>query len=423
MSRRINSEILTLTDAKIARLSRPGLFAVGSNLYVNVTSTGSRQWIFRYRHNGRRRDMGLGSTELVTLGDARTMALECRKLLAQGGDPIERRRIDREQKRLALAKRSLFTDCVKAYYDTHRSSWSEGYAKRWHANITTYATPILGPLPIDDIDVQLLLQVLGDMWQRVPVLAKKLAGWLEAVFDYAVVSGRRGRPDNPAKWRGHLDKILAAPSKLAPVQHHAALRWREIPTFLAAVQGDQSVIARAVALITLTACRKGEALRSQWAEFDLKEQVWTVPAERMKTRRPHRVPLSTAALEALTDLRHSVGGHPLPQTYLFTWRGKPLNAGAPDKLLTRIGYAGRMTMHGLRSSHTDFAAEVTNLPREVREMALAHVAGDDVERAYLRTDLFQRRRDLAEAWGNWCVGRPIDSAVLVNGKLLAAKTA
>jgi integrase len=213
---------------------------------------------------------------------------------------------------------------------------------------------------------------------------------------------------------------LARPSRIVKVTHHEALAWSEVPSFFAAVRANDSVIARAMELITLTACRKGEGLGAVWGEVDLAQQMWTIPRERMKDRRTrtrdHRIPLSTAALDLLDRMRRELGAEPLPTVPLFTWRGKRLNDGAPDKLLKKIGFFDKMTTHGLRSSHTDFAADNLNLPREVREMALAHKIGDDVELAYLRTDMFARRRALAEAWACWCQGRPIDPAVLIDGR-------
>jgi len=382
-----------------------------------VTPGGSRQWIFRYRHNGRRRDMGLGSTELVTLDQARSASLECRKLLAQGGDPIERRRQVQAQRRVEFAKRTLFADCAAAYFNAHGAGWSEGYRKRWQATLATHAGPVLDTLPVSDIDTQLILRVLSEMWEKTPVLANKLRNWLEAIIDYATAHGLRGEAANPARWRGHLDKLLMRPSKVAKVEHQVALPWREIPAFFAAIKADDSVLARAVELIALSNVRKMEGLEAQWGEFDLARRLWAVPAKRMKADRDHRVALSVAAVELLDEMRWRAGGHPLPANYVFALRGKPLHHATPRKLLNRLGYLDRMTVHGLRSSFAGFAAEATVFPREMVELALAHNVGDETERAYQRSDMFGRRLALANAWGNYCTGRPIDPAALVDGRL------
>jgi integrase len=414
-----------LTDAKITRwFNEPGRHCIGGNLYLNITSTLSRSWFVRYLGaDGKRHDMGLGSCELVTVDEARAAALECRKLRSRGGDPLEHRRQVRARAHVEFAKRTLFADCVDAYFKQFSAGWSPGYAKRWRAIIATYALPVLGKLPASNIDTQLILQVLGEIWNDKTTLARKLRGWLEQILDFATTRGMREDTPNPARWKGHLETQLARPSKIAPVKHHRALSWCEIPAFFAVVKADGSVIARLVELIVLTACRKKEARLAQWGEFDLAQRIWVIPPEHMKGRRPHRVALSAAAVELLDSMRRVLGGYPLPQTYLFTWHGRPLNAGAPDKLRKRLGFFDKMTIHGLRSSHTDFAAEILNLTREVRELALAHKVGDDTETAYLRTDMFERRRALAEAWACWCLAKPIDSAVLIDGRQPAAAVA
>jgi integrase len=426
MGRSLTRDYRELTDAKIARwFTRSGRFCVGGNLYLNVTTALSRSWFVRYLGvDGKRHDIGLGPCELISLDEARAAALECRKLRAKGGDPLEYRREAQARARIELAKRVLFADCFEAYFAAFSPGWEASYAKRWRANLATCALPVLGKLPASSIDTQLILTVIGGMWNEKTTLARKLRGWLEQILDFATTRGMRDDTPNPARWKGHLDTQLAKPSKVAPVEHHAALHWRQIPEFFAAVRSENSVLARAMELIALTALRKSEAIGASWGEFDMAERIWTVPGERMKSRRPHRVPLSAVAVELLDGMRSDLSAEPLPQVPLFTTRrDKLLNPNFPDKLLRRLGYLHQMTTHGLRSSHTDFAAENLNLPREVRELALAHQVGDETERAYFRTDMFNRRRALAEAWGNWCAGRPIDPLVLIDGKQPAAAVA
>ena len=425
MGRAINYNALRLTDTKIARLTTPGLFAVGGNLYVNVTASGGKQWIFRYRgRDGKRHDMGFGSTALVTLDQARQAALNCRKLRAQGGDPLAHRRLTLAAQRVALAKRTLFGECVDSYIAAHTAEWSETYAKRWRATIETYAIPTLGELPVDAVDNQLVLKVLRPVWDATPSLAAKLRGGIEAVLDHATAHGLRGKTDNPARWKDHLEHLLGKPSKIAKVKHHAALPWREIPALYARLHAKDTLAARALQLILLCVPRKMEASAAQWGEFDLERRLWTIPAERMKMERDHRVALPAVAAELLTEMRKDCGGIPLPSSPVFRGhRGKALSHSATWRLVQRLHYGGRMTVHGLRSSFTDFAAECTKVPREVRELALAHKVGDTVERAYLRTDMFEQRLQLADAWGNFCAGRPIDPAILVGGELPTAGAA
>jgi integrase len=428
MARRGNREPRFWTDARIVRLNRPGLHCIGDCLYVNVTPGGSRSWIYRYYHAGGRHDMGFGSVDLVSLDEARAAVLQARKLRATGGAPIEHRRRAQATARAELAKASLFDDVVEAFFAAQSRGWSPAYAKRWRANLATYASPILGRLPVNEIDVQLILRVLNAeaFWDTKPVLAKKVQLSIEQVFDYARAKGRRAvELNNPAKWQGHLDKLLPRPSKVSKVKHQKALPWRDIPQFVIALRGDDSVVSRALELITLTHARKNEALGAVWGEIDLALRVWTIPAERMKkSDREHRVALSAAAVELLDGMRRRCGGSALPHTLVFPTRdGRELNDDMPRKLLKKLGYVEAMTTHGLRSSFRDFVAEATSFPSEIAELALAHAVGSDTERAYRRSDMFERRLALADAWGNYCTGRPIDPTVLVDGKLPATTAA
>jgi integrase len=403
------------SDAKIRRLVIPGLYCVGNNLYVNVSSPRSRQWIFRYWHAGRRHDMGLGSARLITLEEARNAAFNCRKLLAQGGDPLEQRRRVRQAARSALAKRTTFAECWAMFFASHREGWSEGHTRKWQTAITTYADPVFGMLAVDSIDTQMMLQVLTPIWSEKPAIANKLRGWVEAILDFAVARGWRAEGLNPAGWR-HLKRLLADPTKIAPTEHHAALSWRAVPEFFAVLGADARIAARVLELIVLTCCRKREVLGMTWGELDLAQGVWSIPARRMKGRRPHRAALSTVAIELLHRRREQCGGHPLPSTHVFPSPrrgGRAMALSTPQALLSRLGYADRTTVHGFRSSFSEFATEVTVAASEVRELALAHAVGAGVVQAYMRADLFQRRRALADAWGNFCAGRPLDPAILI----------
>jgi integrase len=419
MGRTVNQSVLAYwTDARVARYTTPGRLCLGDNLYLNVEPSGSKQYFVRYRRDGKQHDLGLGSTRLITLHEAREAALNCRKLLAKGGDPIAHRREALAAQRVALAKRTIFGECVDSYAAAHQAEWNETYAKRWRATMDSYAIPTLGALPVEAVDKQLVLKVLTPVWEQTPALGIKLRGGIEAVLDHATAHGLRGEADNPARWKDHLEHLLAKPSKIAKVEHQAALPWREIPAFFAALRTKDTVAARALQLILLCVPRKMECSMAQWGEFDLERRLWTIPAERMKMDRNHRVALSTAAVELLAEMRRRCGGHPLPSTPVFRGHGgKPLSHSATWRLVQRMGYGGRMTPHGARSSFIDFARECTTAERDVRELALAHKVGDEVYEAYARSDLFAHRLQLADAWGNFCAGRPIDPAILVGGKL------
>jgi len=424
MGRTVNQSVLAYwTDARVARYTTPGRLCLGDNLYLNVEPSGSKQYFVRYRRDGKQHDLGLGSTKLINLDEAREAALNCRKLRAEGGDPIAHRRATQAARRVALAKRTLFGECVDSYVAAHQAEWNETYAKRWRATMDRYAIPTLGALPVDAVDKQLVLKVLTPVWDQTPALGRKLRGGIEAVLDHATAHGLRGEADNPARWKDHLEHLLGKPSKIAKVKHHAALPWREIPALYARLHAKDTVAARALQLILLCVPRKMEASAAPWGEFDLERRLWTIPAERMKMERDHRVALPAVAAELLAEMRRDCGRSPLPSTPMFRGhRGKPLSRSATWRLVQRLNYGDRMTVHGLRSSFTDFAAECTKAPREVRELALAHKVGDTVEQAYLRTDMFEQRLQLADAWGNFCAGRAIDPAILVGGKLPIVST-
>jgi integrase len=400
------------TDARIARSHEASRFCLGDCLYLDVTCTAqgvvSRRYFYRYLHAGKRHDMGLGSTALITLAEARAAVLEARRLRANGGAPIEQRRRAQAAARAELAKRTLFADCAEAYYAALGAGWSKGHRKQWQATIATYARPVIGQLSVNDVNTQLVLKVLGEMWEKTPVLAKKLQGWIEAIFDFATARGLRAQTDNPARWKGHLDKLLLRPSKIAKVKRQRALPWRDIPAFFAALKGDDSVVGRGLELIALTSVRKMEGLKALWGEFDLAQRLWVIPAARMKADRDHRVALSAAAVELLEEMRRRSGGNPLPQTYVFAARGgQALNNDMPRKLLKKLGYVDKMTVHGLRSSFRDWVDLATTFPAELAELALAHNVGTETERAYARSDRFEKRLKLADAWGNFCTGRSI----------------
>jgi integrase len=409
------------TDARIRRLVIPGLYGVGDGLYVHVQSARRRSWIFRYRRAGQRRDMGLGVTELVDLAEAKAAALACRRLLARGGDPIEQRRAERRQALIASAKAKSWNECVAAYFAAYEPGWTADHARKRAAALATYAAPVFDVLPVDAVDTQLVLRVLRPIWSDKSALAAKLRGWIEAIIDFSTVHGYRDQTPNPARWKGHLERLLPNPNRVAPVEHQMALPWREVPAFMSVLQAHDGAAARAMQLIVLTAARKREVLGMVWGEIDLARRVWVIPARRMKKgRREHRVALSEAAVGLLEETRRRCGGHPLPSTVVFpspSRPGRPLRPSAPQMLLRRLGFNDRTTVHGFRSSFSDFTTEGTKASIEVRELALAHAVGDQVIQADMRSDLFEQRRALSEAWANFVTGRPVDPAILIDGAL------
>lgn len=339
--------------------------------------------------------MGLGSATKagVSLQEARVRAASARELVAQGNDPLEaRRRVDSEQ--IARANFGTFAD---EHVERMRSSWKNAkHAAQWLMTLTKYAAPIRGKA-IDDIDTEDVLGVLQPLWQHRPETASRLRGRIEAVLDAAKARGLRSG-ENPARWRGHLDHLLPRRQKLTR-GHHAALPYEKLPDFVANLRERRSTAARLLEFTILTAARSGEAIGARVDEFDVDKATWTIPAARMKAGRPHRVPLSERALEliAAQDLGTSEGDAPVFQGL----RGGLLSNMAMSQLLKRMGY-GDVTVHGFRSSFRDWAAETTGFSHEVCEMALAHVIPNKAEAAYRRGDLFEKRRQLMNAWADFC---------------------
>ena len=379
-------------------ISRRGMYHDGGGLYLQVSAGGAKSWIFRFMLDGRAREMGLGPLHAIPLAEARKRAAECRRMRLDGIDPIAARSSQRDAKKLEVARAMTFDACAAAYIDAHKAGWRNAkHREQWPNTLNTYACPVFGTLPVQAIDVGLVMKALEPIWRTKPETASRLRGRIEAVLDWATVRGHR-KGENPARWRGHLDKLLPARSKVRKVEHHPALPYEELADFVAALRSQEGVAPRALEFLILTAARTGEVIGARWDEVDLKEKIWVVPAARMKAGREHRVPLSTATaavLEEMKQIRESElvcpGGK----------KGKPLSNMAILAVLRRME-RGELTAHGFRSSFRDWAAERTTFPREVAEMALAHTVGDKVEAAYRRGDLFRKRRQIMEAWVRSC---------------------
>tara|TARA_R110000782_G_scaffold152545_1_gene245121 strand:+ start:238 stop:1464 length:1227 start_codon:yes stop_codon:yes gene_type:complete len=394
MGRTINR--LTALDVK--RLNRRGLHADGGGLYLQVSNFDTKAWIFRFTLRGKARTMGLGPIHTVSLAEARQKAEECRKLLRDGIDPIEQRKAERARSGLETAKLMTFRDCAKGYLRSHGAAWSNvKHSSQWRNTLSTYVYPVFGELSVREIDAALVMKVLEPIWTAKPETAGRVRGRIEAILDWAKARGYRDG-ENPARWRGHLDKLLPAKTKVRKVRHHAALPYMEIGAFMGALRQRDAIAARGLEFLILTAARTGEVIGAKWPEVDFKSKVWTVPADRMKAGREHRVPLSAPAvtvLETMANLRQSD----------FVFPGardrEPLSNMSFLQLLKRMDH-GSMTAHGFRSTFRDWVSERTNYPREVAEMALAHKISDGVEAAYRRGDLFEKRRRLMNDWAQWC---------------------
>lgn len=395
-------KIEQLTALEVGRLNERGTYRDGGGLCLYVRGPTSKSWVYRYTLNGRAREMGLGSLDALTLGEARTRASECRRLCSAGIDPIEARKAERQKARLEEAKAIAFEDAAERYIKAHEAGWRNAkHVMQWRNTLATYAAPI-GKLPVQAVDVGLVVKVLEPIWRVKPETASRVRSRIEAVLDWATVRGYR-TGENPARWRGHLQNLLPNPARIRKVQHHAALPYAEIGAFMRALRAEEGIAAVALQFLILTASRTGEIIGVRWSEIDLANGTWIVPADRMKAGREHRVPLSAPAIAILQRMREIHNGQ-----LVFPGRfgDQPLSGMALLQLLKRMG-RGDLTVHGLRSSFRDWAAERTNYPREVAEMALAHAVSDQVEAAYRRGDLFDKRRRLMEAWARYCgVAKP-----------------
>jgi integrase len=382
-----------LSAVNVRNLRSPGYYADGGNLYLRVAPGGSRGWIFRYEVAGKTRDMGLGGYPAISLASARRHAEECRAMLQRGLDPIEQRRAQRGAQRAAEARSKTFDDCVREYIADHERSWgSAKHRAQWATTVATYASPVFGKLPVSAVDDGLVLRALKAIWHDKPETASRVRGRIESVLDWARVHGYRSG-ENPARWKGHLDHLLPARARLAKVRHLAALPYGEIGAFMATLRGRTDVTPLALQFTILTATRSGEVIGARWSEIDTKAKTRTIPAERMKGGREHRVPLSASALAVLEQLRGRDGE--------FVFAGRSGSRPLSHNLKRALGRTD-ITVHGFRSTFRDWAAERTSYPNHVVEMALAHAVPSAVEAAYRRGDLHEKRRRLMEAWAQFC---------------------
>lgn len=383
-----------LSALTVSKLYKPGLHFVGqvAGLGLHITSTNARSWILRAKVGHARRDIGLGPYPEVTLAMAREAALAVRQQIRQGVDPIQAKRSARAA--IAAEKSSfiIFESAAQQYIAALAPGWKNAKHKaQWENTLTAYAFPVLGKLAVKDVKLEHVLQVLEPLWTTKTETASRVRGRLEVVLDWCKARGYR-EGENPARWKGNLDRLLAAPSKVAKFKHHTALPYDQCPAFIKKLQKETAQSARALELCILTATRSGEVRGATWAEFDLEKALWTIPGERMKAGREQRVPLS---LGALAVLKHQQTVRVGEQVFI-TPSGKPLSDMTLTALLRRMEFPA--TVHGFRSTFRDWAGETTAHPREVIEHALAHQLKDKAEAAYARGDLLQKRTVLMADW-------------------------
>lgn len=403
MSRELNK----LNALAVSRASKRGYLADGGGLYLQIGANGGKSWVFRFRDGAKLREMGLGSTHTLTLAEARDAALLCRKQRLAGLDPIAARQDTRAKARLEAAKAITFRQCAEAFIESHKAAWTNPkHAAQWGSTLGTYAYPTLGKLAVAAVDSGLILKVIEPIWATKAETASRLRQRIEAVLDWAAVRGYR-TGENPARWKGHLDQSLPARGKVSKVQHHAALPYPEIGGFMERLRQQPGVSALALEFAILTAARTGEVLGARWEEMDLVGNLWTIPGERMKAGREHRVPLSDSARAVLDKLPKGSS----PFVFPGAREGKPLSGMALLMTLRRMG-RDDLTAHGFRSTFRDWAAERTNFPPDVAEMALAHTIDDKVEAAYRCGDLFEKRQRLMDDWATFCARPAADGGAV-----------
>jgi integrase len=390
-----------LTALKVLKIRKPGYHADGGGLWLQVSEGGGKSWILAYSLRGRAREMGLGSLSKVSLGEARDERDRCNRLLRDHVDPIEERKRKRAEVALNDVKSITFAQAAATYITTHCASFKNiKHGKQWSSTIQTFVEPRIGRLDVADIDTGLICQVLEPIWTTKPETAGRVRGRIESILDWAKVSGYRSG-ENPARWKGNLDKLLPKLSRVRKVKHHAAMSYDQLPAFMVKLRQQKGSAARALEFTILTASRSGEVLTARPSE--IVGDVWVVPPERMKGGIEHRVPLCKRAIEL------AAGGS---GSYLFPSRhhsDKPLSNMAMLLWLNDLS-GGDFTVHGFRSTFKDWCRDRTRFDNYVVEAALAHISGDKVERAYARSDVLEKRRQLMEAWAKFCATPPAQSA-------------
>jgi integrase len=403
-----------LTALAVKNLSAPGYVKDGActGLYLQVSPSGTKSWVYRFRWADRMREMGLGAHPPVSLAEARTKAENARKLVIDGTDPIESNRNLKASKKAKPTARPTFKKIAADLIRMKSAEWSnEKHASQWEATLSSYAYTVFGDVPVDQIDRELIMQCLTQplrnragklvegqtLWTDRTETATRLRQRIENVLDFGKVLGHR-TGDNPAAWSGNLEALLAKPAKLKKVEHHAAVAYKDVPAFMINLAKVGGAAARALELVIYTACRTSEVLLAEWSEFDLDGGTWTVPAGRMKARKEHRVALSAQAVALLRGLPVIDGSDLVFNT---SKPGKPLSNMSMLAVLRRMNVPA--TTHGFRAAFKTWASEETSFPREVIEAALAHSIGNVVEQSYNRGDALVKRTKLMQSWADYVV--------------------
>jgi integrase len=402
---------MALTVKKLTALRRrPGRYSDGHNLVLQVVSPTNVSWLFCYERRGKTHAMGLGATHTVSLKEARERARAARQLLLDGIDPLEHKRAERDRRAAEAARNISFKICAERYFEAHADEWGSKHRAQFLATMRTYVYPILGVLSAAAIDEAMVLRVLTPIWKERNVTARRVRARIASVLDFAAAARYRSG-SNPARWEANLEFLLPKPERITQVRHHSALSYVEISGFMAALRaGPSSAATFALEFLILTAARTGEVVGARWDEMDLNNRIWTIPAERMKTKKEHRVPLSVSAVKLLEALPREVNN---PYVFLGSRNGSSISNIAMWQTLRRL--RADVSVHGFRSTFSVWAHETTAYPPHIVELALAHSVGNAVERAYRRSDLFAKRARLMEDWSKQC------NAVSQTGEIVAIR--
>jgi integrase len=398
-----------LSAIEVSRLKTPGHVSIGgvAGLMMRISSTGARSWILRVKVGGKRRDMGLGAYPGVSLAKAREKAREAREAIEQGNDPILARERAQSLLRAEQASVVTFEKAAHGYLKVKSAEWKGSKSlTQWTGTLKNYVFKVIGNVHVQDVNDVHILKILEPIWHEKTETAARIRGRIENILDWATAKKLR-KGENPARWRGHMDKLLAAPRRITPVKHYEAVPVIGAPAFFSELQKCKGLAARALEFTLLTAVRSSNSLSSTWAEIDYDKALWTIPAEKMKVRKEHRVPLTEAALSILRQQPRFEGCElifPSPT-------GKQLSDMAMTSVMRRMGLVS--VPHGLRSTFRDWAAERTNFPKEIAEMALAHTVSNAVEAAYRRGDMLEKRREMMQVWADF-LSMPAPQKVNVN---------
>jgi len=394
VGRKVGRKEKVLNSLSIKSINSVGKHADGRGLYLQVSKWGTKSWIFRYQLNGRRREMGLGSISDLSLSEARKEIEVHRQLLLKGEDPKIRR--DSDKNKLQKRQAWTFDDCANGYIEAHKHSWTNvKHESQWRNTLSTYASPVIGKLPVEEITTNWVMRVIEPIWYAKTETANRVRSRIEKVLSWAIARNYRDQP-NPAIWKGNIKELLPSRSSIAKQKHHAALPYSEVSNFMLNLNSRTSVSAYALQFTILTAARTTEVLLAGWNEIDVDNKLWTIPEERMKSKRTHRVPLSDQVINLLNQL-------PRLNQWIFPspHKGKHLSNNAMLKILKKQMERPDLTVHGFRSTFRDWCAEVSDFPRELAEAALAHVLADKTEAAYQRGDLLEKRRVLMQEWASY----------------------